>query len=413
MRIGLVKIGEPLPGEGLRTRRMTRLASLLAREGHEVTWWTSDWSHQGKARRPAALAASARSLGFDVRMLPAPGYRSNVSVARIAHHRTFARALIAALDEAPKPDLLWVCFPAIPHTLALAKWAPAHGVKLIYDIRDLSPDVFTLLAPRPFRGIAQTLLSPLSRSVGRAFSVADGLAAVSDGYLKWAEGLALGGGKLPAQRSVFALGYEPPEVSPQQAAEAIAGPLAEGLAYNGRLKAVFAGTFGSSYDLSTIIAAARMADAQSIPVDFVLAGGGDAAPAVTAAATEIERLTYLGWLEADTLQILLSRADFGLMAYAQGATQGLPNKLYEYMANGLVIVNSLAGETAALIEQAGNGVSYPAGAPEALLAAVKRIAADGEQRGAMSAASRRAFEAGFDRAAEGKRMLDFIATVAR
>lgn len=412
MRIGLVKIGEPLPGEGLRPRRMTRLATLLAREGHEVTWWASDWSHQGKARRLPSLLASAKAHGFDVRLLPTPAYKRNVSLARIAHHRVFARELLTALDMAPKPDLLWVCFPAIPHTLALAEWAPAHGVKLIYDIRDLSPDVFTLLAPRPLRGLARALLSPLSRSVGRAFSKADGLTAVSEGYLKWAEDLAQRGGRLPPHRSVFALGYEPPEVSLQQAAEALVGPLAEGLADNGRLKAVFAGTFGSSYDLHTIIAAARMADAQSIPIDFVLAGGGDAAPAVTAAAAEIERLTYLGWLDAETLQVLLSRADFGLMAYAEGATQGLPNKLYEYMANGLVIVNSLAGETAALIEQAGNGVTYNAGSPEALLAAIERIATNAEQRSAMSAASRRAFEAGFDGAAEGKRMLDFIAKVA-
>jgi glycosyltransferase involved in cell wall biosynthesis len=178
------------------------------------------------------------------------------------------------------------------------------------------------------------------------------------------------------------------------------------------LKAVFAGTFGSSYDINTIIAAARLAEAQDIPIDFVLAGGGDAAQAVEAAARELKQLIYLGWLDAETLQVLLSRADFGLMAYAEGATQGLPNKLYEYMANGLVILNSLTGETAALVEQTGSGISYPAGSPTALLAAMERLASDSGQRKAMAAASRRAFEAGFDSATEDQRMRDFIAAVS-
>jgi glycosyltransferase involved in cell wall biosynthesis len=412
MRIALVKLGEPVPGEGIRPRRMTLLAEALARAGHEVTWWTSDWSHQTKTRRRPDLAADAERQGFTLRMLEAPPYRRNVSLARIAHHDVFARRLVAELDKGPKPDLLWVCFPAIAQTVWLARWANAHGVPMISDVRDLSPDVFESIVPSPLRPLAHAALAPLRQRVGRAFASVDGLVAVSAEYLAWAERLARSGGRLPPQRAVLPLGYDLPTLSAAREAELAQEFAAKGLTAGGRLRAVFAGTFGVSYDIATLIEAARRAEARNIKVEFVLAGGGDGAPMVEAAAREIDRLHYVGWLDGERLQYLLAHADFGLMAYGPNATQGLPNKLYEYMANGLVVLNSLRGESAALIEETAAGINYPPGDADALLDAITTLAGDTARRKAISAMSLETFVARANSKERVARMVAFAEAVA-
>ena len=47
--VWLVTIGEPLPVEaGSRALRCRLLARELARRGHDVIWWTSDFDHFAK-----------------------------------------------------------------------------------------------------------------------------------------------------------------------------------------------------------------------------------------------------------------------------------------------------------------------------------------------------------------------------
>ena len=51
MKIWLVQIGEPLPIDEKGKERLFRtgiLAKMMAEQGHKVTWWATDYSHQKK-----------------------------------------------------------------------------------------------------------------------------------------------------------------------------------------------------------------------------------------------------------------------------------------------------------------------------------------------------------------------------
>ena len=48
------------------------------------------------------------------------------------------------------------------------------------------------------------------------------------------------------------------------------------------------------------------------------------------------------------------------MAYRKGAPQGLPNKIFEYMASGLPILSSLGNETKQLLYTEQIGLTYDA-----------------------------------------------------
>jgi glycosyltransferase involved in cell wall biosynthesis len=401
IRIALVKIGELVPGETSRPRRMTLLARALVAAGHTVTWWTSDWNHQFKRPRPVdELREKASEEGIEVTFLNAPGYSHNVSPWRFVHHEVFARTLISRLrDEAP-PDLIWACFPTVSTARHLSKWVKMNNTRLIFDIRDLSPDVFLAMAPPAFRPIVELAVRPVQKAVGRAFSAADGLVAVSEGYLGWAEGLVLGG-SAPSRSAVFPLGFPRPASWSRRVTRTDS---------DGFLRVVFAGTLGRSFDSTTLVAAAERAAQQRLPVRFEIAGEGEGGRALAQAAERLDNLAYLGWLDAADLERVLGAADVGLMGYVAGATQGLPNKVFEYMANGLAILNSLTGEASEFVTEHGIGLNYSAGDPNDLCERLSTLTRDSANT--MGDKAARLFEGSYDAVAISKRMVSFIESVA-
>ena len=93
MKVWIENPFDNLPAEGFRPQRYWLMAEAFAKAGHDVTLWTSDFSHAKKAPRTILSSPDAFRLRL-VRTLP---YRSNVSLARIRSHRAYARRW---LDEA-------------------------------------------------------------------------------------------------------------------------------------------------------------------------------------------------------------------------------------------------------------------------------------------------------------------------
>ena len=46
LSIWVVNPFDDIPGEGLPPLRFWTLCRVLAGRGHDVTWWTADWSHR-------------------------------------------------------------------------------------------------------------------------------------------------------------------------------------------------------------------------------------------------------------------------------------------------------------------------------------------------------------------------------
>ena len=97
MNLWLVNPFDPLPGDAEQEGRYASLVSHLLTAGHEVTWWTSAFSHRfKKPLDTAAIAEVCEKPGLTVRFLSAPPYRRNVSLARVRNHRALAREFGAA-----------------------------------------------------------------------------------------------------------------------------------------------------------------------------------------------------------------------------------------------------------------------------------------------------------------------------
>ena len=131
---------------------------------------------------------------------------------------------------------------------------------------------------------------------------------------------------------------------------------------NRKIRLVYSGNLGKSYDLGTIVKAVEANG------DFELdvAGFGDFACACP-------RVRFHGMLSAPDLQALFAQCDVGIIPMANESWVGIPNKFFDYSAAGLAIVSSLDGESAHLLRKYRCGVTYRYGDAASLAAAIRQV----------------------------------------
>ena len=412
MKVWLTEIGEPLPlAAGSRPMRAGLLAETLAARDHDVTWWASTFDHARKAQcRPAGGTVS---LGAHLRLelLHAPGYRRNVSLARIRHHRAIARAFAVRAEPLPPPDLVYCCVPTLELTEAALRYASARGVPVVVDVRDLWPDIFVGAVPWPLRALARLLLQPEFRRARYVFRGATAILGVSEGYLEW--GLRQAGRARGPWDAVFPHAYPRPTLDAAAVSHA-RGELAALGVDPRRVVCCFVGSFGRTYDLGTVIEAARLvARAGRDDLQFVLAGDGERRAAWQQQAAALSNVVFTGWISADAIVALLGMARLGLAAYAPHAPQGLPNKMFEYLSAGLPVVSSLRGEAERFLTETACGATYPAGDAAALAALLLQLAADDTARREMGRRALARYDAEFSAPHVYGRLADHLERLIR
>ncbi|MBI5485921.1 MAG: glycosyltransferase family 4 protein [Deltaproteobacteria bacterium] len=409
MRIWIIQIGEPLPiDSGARLMRSGQLAGLLAARGHDITWWAASFDHFHKRHRANGPTTIAAGPGLTIELLPSPGYRSNVSLARLLDHFILGWRFRSAVRTRARPDLVLASLP----TLELAEEAVLHGrragVPVVVDVRDLWPDIFIAAVPAMIRPLARVALW---RAFARARSIlagASAVTAVSETYLDWA--LSRSGRPRRSSDRVFPLGYAP-ESSAEDPPAGVPGRLS---LPDGSVIAAFVGTFGVHYDLGTVIASARILwNRGRRDVLFVLAGDGEMGPRWRSEGIGLPNVLFPGWLTAGDIRTLLRKAAIGLVAYRAGAPQSLPNKPFEYMSRGLALLNSLPGELATLIDAERIGLGYTPGDPEDLARNVVRLVENPELLREMRDRSRMLFAQRFDADRIYSAMADHLIALAR
>jgi glycosyltransferase involved in cell wall biosynthesis len=365
MKIWIVKSGEALPidGPSPRIMRAGMLAEALIAAGHEVTWWASTFDHFKKVQRMPADVSKRLSEKYLIKLIWSIGYRKNIGLSRLVSHAHLAYRFCRAISREAKPDLIFAAMPTIESAVASARYARANRIPLVIDIRDLWPDLFVNGVPSGLRTIAQLGLVPYNLLLRYALCSATAIFGISPAYLKWA--------LLKARRSensldrIFSLGYMPGKVPFRQIPQTKI--------------CWFLGSFGHTYDLDTIIeAAAELARAGRRDIRFVLSGAGERFDPIKSRIQNLhlENVELTGWLSRDQIAEMMERSYLGLACYSTIATQGIPNKIIEYLSAGLPVISSLKGEASDLILKHQCGVNYDPGNKQSLMAAITSVCDD-------------------------------------
>ena len=233
-RIWIINPFDQLPNESDVPLRYWALCRTLAAQGHDVIWWSSDFSHLTKTKRPPCPDTD----GFSVRLIETLPYAKNISFARLKNHRQFAQGFysnaMAALNsgELKAPDRIVVSLPPLgvaeqafrirdalrqcksgkvgtyeghrddpesshintfPHSNSSNAGTPSHlptqqSCQVVVDIMDAWPETFYQALPKLLRkALGPILLAPMHRSAKRAYQGADKISAVGQSYLELAK----------------------------------------------------------------------------------------------------------------------------------------------------------------------------------------------------------------------------------
>jgi len=369
--IWCTEIGEPLPFEkDARLHRYGLLTRHLASAGHDVVWWTSNFSHAPKA----FVVEGDRDYqvdGVTLRVLQGIGYKRNVSFQRIRHQRHFSRQFFESAQKLPPPHVILSSLPTIEAACMAVRYAKNRGVPVLIDIADVWPDELVDLAPQPLRWAARLLFKKAYQEMRFVCTQATGILSICRNYLDY--GLSFTGRQQGENDGIFPLGYSAEPVHKDKIETAWQWWQEQGVRSEAFVCCFF-GTIGKFFQMETVIQTAKMLSNES-DVQFVLCGDGSNLASYQKKAADVPNVIFPGWVDAPKIAALMSRSQVGLAPYAQGTRMSLPNKPFEYFAGGLPVISSIQGELKEILDESQCGLTYQADSVQELMACIRKLTA--------------------------------------
>lgn len=378
MRFWLVDPWDALPGE-IGFERGWQVAQALARNGHEVLWWQSNFAHAEKKFRALRFERRGLAPKITVVLLPVWSYRRNLSVVRLLSIAAYVWSFARLSAAEPKPDGVLVCGPIFFLEPVLLRLKRNHRIPIIFEFRDLWPEAIISAASGPSRWMRRAFFSGAHWMRRRLFRACDGIIGLNRTYLQIA--LKEAG---PEHHCLTGVAYPSPEY-----ATPMDSNVGRWEKLPGEIWAISSGTLGESHDQRTLIAVVGLLRKQCPHLRFLVTGAGPYAADLQAIirAQGLTNIEYLGALPTNEFRVLLARCDIGLALYRQFSPVVFPTKIIDYLLAGLAVVTSAKSEVAALLEKTGAGLTVPAENPCETAAALAALAGSTERLAATREAS--------------------------
>lgn len=392
MKVWIITSGEPIPSQEERPHRAGILSAMLADKGNNVVWWTTTFDHQSKEYLYDINAEVKLDNNYSRFFLHSnTSYKKNISLNRIKNHQQVAINFEIESRKKETPDVIFCSFPTIDLSFSATKYAKEFNVPIVIDVRDLWPDIFFNPFPRALYPFIKIGLNNYIKQTKFIFKNCTSITGVSKKYLEF--GLQYGNRKKTNQDKVFPLGYD----SEGKNNIILKDNEFDTLGIDSRkINIWFVGTFGKTYDLSTVIKAARLIEKETKNINFIFTGDGENMSKWKEESKELGNVVFTGWVGKRELHYISLNSSIGLMAYSKGAPQGLPNKIYEYMASGLPILSSLQSETKELLENEKIGITYEPNNFENLYSKINLLTKDSNLLNEMKTKSKKVFKEKYD-----------------
>lgn len=279
---------------------------------------------------------------------------------RILNWISTAFGMCAVLPFFMKADVVYVSVPPITLSLPALLFSYLLRRPLVVDVRDAYPDVAIKMGVWKDGSLVTRVVGAAARVLyKRASAIACVTQAVAD------EVAARAGSA--ARRKIFVApnGFDPVHARTESVYRRDGG----------RFVAAFAGNIGVAAGVDVILDAAELLRGR--PVQFVLAGGGAALPALRERIlrAKLENVALLGSMEREAALAVLRDADVCIVPLRRGIHDSLPTKIFDALYVGCPVLVSGDGEAGAFVQRSGGGWSVPAEDPPALAGQIERCAA--------------------------------------
>lgn len=306
--------------------RFNYIAEQLCKEDVELEVITSDFSHRQKKKRKIE---DNKIDKYKLTMLKEPSYNKNISLRRFYSHFILGKNLKKYLKGIKEiPDIIYCAVPSLNVAKVAAKYANKNNIRFIIDVQDLWPEAFKLVFKVPI--ISNIIFYPMRKSADYIYKSANDIIAVSNTYLRRATKVNT---QSKNQLSVF-LGTELKNFDMYSGKKQYVD--------DNNVKLVYIGTLGHSYDITCIIDAIKILKDKNIDnIKFIVMGDGPLKENFESyAKSKGIQVEFTGMLEYKEMVKRLVNCDIAVNPISKGAAQSIINKVGDYAAAALPVINT-------------------------------------------------------------------------
>lgn len=306
--------------------RFVYIAKLLAMsKNNNVEIITSDFNHTKKEK----FNKIGKLDGVKITACHEPGYPKNVCLKRFNSHKKLSKNIKEYLEKRRKPDIIYCAIPSLAVGKIVAQYAEKNGVRFVIDIQDLWPEAFKMVFKIPL--LSNAIFYPMKRQANYIYKCADDIIAVSETYCNRALKVNK---KVKKGLSVF-LGTDLNYFD--ECAKKNKVEFDDDL-----VRIAYIGTLGHSYNIPIVIDAIRYLNDKGINnLKFIIMGDGPLKEKFESYAREKQiDAEFLGRLEYAKMVGTLCSCDIAINPISRGAAQSIINKVGDYAAAGLPVINT-------------------------------------------------------------------------
>ncbi|MGB7600070.1 MAG: glycosyltransferase family 4 protein [Candidatus Sulfotelmatobacter sp.] len=374
----ILHISQYFPPEmGAPAARAVELARHWVAAGHEVTVLTGFPNHptgvvpreyRDKFRR---LVVHEHTDGIHVVrswLLPFPNRKA---YERILSYCSFCISAASTGLFLSRPDVVIATSPQL--LVGLSGWCVARwkSVPFVFEVRDLWPESLTAVG----MGNEDSLLHRcLTRIAGFLYRRSDRVVVVTPAF----EDYLVEHWRVPREKiSVIENGVETQLFAPDSATA-----LKRQLGADGKFVVSYIGTIGMAHGLGTIIEAATRLRHSNPEIVFLVLGEGTEKASVIARAREsdLSNVLFVDQQPREKIPAYICASDICLVLLKKADLfkTVIPTKMLEFMACARPVILGVDGQARAILEEARGGLVIEPENSDALVSAIRLLAANPE-----------------------------------
>lgn len=374
------------PEMGAPSARAIELSRHWAAAGHNVTVLTGFPNHPTGVVPPEyrskfrQLVSREKADGVNIVrtwLLPFPNRKAH---ERMLNYSSFCVSAASTGLFLPQPDVVIATSPQL--LVPLAGWwlARCKRAPFVFEVRDLWPESLAAV------GMGKSN-SPLHRSLakiaGFLYRRSERVVVVTPAF----EDYLAEHWRVPREKiSVIENGVETKLFAPEPSAEE-AGNLRRQLRAEGRFVVSYIGTMGMAHGLETIITAAAQLQDANPEVVFLMIGEGADKDRIATLARErgLNNLRFVDQQPRERIPAYICASDACLVLLKKTDLfkTVIPTKMLEFMSCARPVILGVEGQAREILEEARAGLAIEPENSEALVKAIRYLAANPEQARAL------------------------------
>lgn len=369
--------------------RFIYLADMLTKEGHNVEIVTSDFYHATKKH----FQQVDELCSITITTIHEPGYKKNVSFARLCSHRQLSKGIGAYLYSRKKPDVIYCAIPSVDVAYEVGKFFKKKKTRFIIDIQDLWPEAFKMVLDIPV--VSDVIFLSMKNKANKIYAWADEIIAVSQTYAK----RAIKYNKKCKEATIVFLGTEKDKFDRYRTTKP----------NDDVIRIVYIGSLTRSYDIETVINAIAKLNVNK-HVEFIVIGDGPMRNKFEQYAKEKNiNYEFTGRLRYPDMIARLSQCDIAVNPIRKGSAGSVINKVGDYAICGLPVVNSQECiEYKELLEKNIAGINCACENAEDISNALRKLIYDNRLREEMANNSAKLGYTFFDRASSYSKIISKV-----